>query len=64
MVAAEYQEHFGSQNYDGEGNYIGLDHSEGQEAWSEFYAEDPGADSEDGPAEDTGADSEESEEEN
>ena len=49
VVAAEYQEHFGSQNYDEEGNYIGVDYSEGQEAWSEFYAEN---DSEGGPAED------------
>ena len=75
VVAAEYQEHFGSQNYDEEGNYIGADYSEGQEAWSEFYAgadsedgpsEDAGADSEDGPAEDAGADSEDgpTEEEN
>jgi len=72
VVAAEYQEHFGSQNYDGEGNYIGVDYSEGQEAWSEFYAEkdsddgpadDGGADSEDGPVDDGGADSDDSEEE-
>lgn len=39
VVAAEYQEHFGSHNYDDEGNYIGTDYSEGQEAWAEFYAE-------------------------
>ena len=73
VVAAEYQEHFGSQNYDEEGNYIGGDYSEGQEAWSEFYAkndsedgpaDDGGADSEDGPADDGGAGSEDSEEEN
>jgi small subunit ribosomal protein S1 len=55
VVAAEYQEHFGSQNYDEEGNYIGVDYSEGQEAWSEFYAEEG---SEDGSADDGGADSE------
>ena len=56
VVAAEYQEHFGSQNYDEEGNYLGVDYSEGQEAWSEFYA---GKGSEDGSADDGGADSEE-----
>jgi small subunit ribosomal protein S1 len=44
VVAAEYQQHFGEQNYDSEGNYTGekldLDStSEGQEAWAEFYAE-------------------------
>jgi small subunit ribosomal protein S1 len=44
VVAAEYQQHFGEQNYDAEGNYTGekldLDStSEGQEAWAEFYAE-------------------------
>ena len=61
VVAAEYQEHFGSQNYDEEGNYIGGDYSEGQEAWSEFYAKN---DPEDGPADDGGAGSEDSEEEN
>jgi len=44
IVAAEYQEHFGEQNYDAEGNYIGGSGefeagapSEGQEAWSELY---------------------------
>ena len=43
IVAAEYQEHFGEQNYDAEGNYIGgydpESPSEGQEAWEEYYAE-------------------------
>ena len=44
VVAAEYQQHFGEQNYDSEGNYTGekLDlgsTSEGQEAWAEFYSE-------------------------
>lgn len=37
VVAAEYQEHFGEHAYDEEGNYIGGDDSEGQEAWSELY---------------------------
>ncbi len=38
-VAAEYQEHFGAHNYDDEGNYIGIESSEGQEAWAEYYNE-------------------------
>ena len=37
VVAAEYQEHFGEHAYDDEGNYIGGDDSEGQEAWAEVY---------------------------
>ncbi|MEZ5309661.1 MAG: 30S ribosomal protein S1 [Microthrixaceae bacterium] len=42
VVAAEYQQHFGEQNYDAEGNYTGYDDdgtSEGQEAWAAYYAE-------------------------
>ena len=43
IVAAEYQEHFGEQNYDAEGNYIGApvgdETTEGQEAWEQYYAE-------------------------
>ena len=49
IVAAEYQEHFGEQNYDSEGNYIGAPpiegvvegegSTEGQEAWEQYYAE-------------------------
>jgi small subunit ribosomal protein S1 len=39
VVAAEYQEHFGEHNYDEEGNYIGVESSEGQEAWAEYYNE-------------------------
>ncbi len=43
IVAAEYQEHFGEQNYDAEGNYIGQpvgdETTEGQEAWEQYYAE-------------------------
>ncbi len=44
VVAAEYQQHFGEQNYDAEGNYTGTGFdpdttSEGQEAWAEYYAE-------------------------
>ncbi len=49
-VAAEYQEHFGEHAYDDEGNYIGgatepaaaepaEAESEGQQAWTEYYAE-------------------------
>ncbi|MBK5222009.1 MAG: 30S ribosomal protein S1, partial [Acidimicrobiia bacterium] len=39
VVAAEYQEHFGEQMYDNEGNYIGpaIEHSEEAEAaWAEY----------------------------
>jgi small subunit ribosomal protein S1 len=43
QVAAEYQEHFGDHAYDAEGNYLGEEDSEGQQAWEEFYAEE-GAD--------------------
>ena len=42
VVAAEYQEHFGEHAYDAEGNYIGSDYSEGQEAWEEYFAEHGG----------------------
>ena len=42
VVAAEYQEHFGEHAYDDEGNYIGSDYSEGQEAWEEYFAEHGG----------------------
>jgi len=53
VVAAEYQEHFGEQNYDAEGNYVGgydpESPSEGQEAWEEYYA-DPAADPLEAPA--------------
>ena len=42
VVAAEYQEHFGEHAYDDEGNYIGGESTEAQEAWAEYYAtEDP-----------------------
>ena len=43
VVAAEYQEHFGEQMYDAEGNYIGpaIEHSEEAEAaWAEYFVED------------------------
>jgi small subunit ribosomal protein S1 len=47
VVAAEYQEHFGEHAYDDEGNYIGpaveAESSEGQEAWAEYFAENPEA---------------------
>ena len=43
IVSAEYQEHFGEHAYDEEGNYIGGDSSEAQEAWAEYYAEHPEA---------------------
>jgi small subunit ribosomal protein S1 len=39
IVAAEYQEHFGEHAYDAEGNYIGTETTEAQEAWAEYYAE-------------------------
>ena len=61
VVAAEYQEHFGDHAYDDQGNYIGSDYSEGQEAWEEYFAEHggaelPGTDSGDEAAEATDAD--------
>jgi small subunit ribosomal protein S1 len=62
VVAAEYQQHFGEENYDAEGNYIGTaiesdGTSEGQEAWAEYYAEQ-GLDPQGNPlpATDAGAD--------
>lgn len=62
VVAAEYQQHFGEENYDAEGNYIGTaiegdGTSEGQEAWAEYYAEQ-GLDPQGNPlpAADAGAD--------
>jgi small subunit ribosomal protein S1 len=42
VVAAEYQEHFGEQMYDAEGNYIGpsIEHSEEAEAaWADYFDE-------------------------
>ena len=42
VVAAEYQEHFGEHAYDDQGNYVGSDYSEGQEAWEEYFAEHGG----------------------
>ena len=39
QVAAEYQEHFGDHAYDAEGNYLGDEGSEGQQAWEEYYAD-------------------------
>ena len=44
VVAAEYQEHFGEHAYDDQGNYIGGETSEGQEAWEEYFAEHGGTD--------------------
>jgi len=58
-VSAEYQEHFGEHAYDTEGNFIGGESSEAQEAWADYYAENPDATEGDaagpgaGPAEDT-----------
>ena len=37
VVAAEYQEHFGEHAYDDEGNFIGEENSEGQEAWADMF---------------------------
>ena len=39
IVAAEYQEHFGEHAYDDEGNFIGGEASEGQEAWADMFDE-------------------------
>jgi small subunit ribosomal protein S1 len=41
VVSAEYQEHFGEHAYDDEGNFIGGETTEAQEAWAEYYAEHP-----------------------
>jgi len=59
VVAAEYQQHFGEENYDAEGNYIGATFdsegtSEGQEAWAEYYAEQ-GLDAQGNPLPDSDA---------
>jgi small subunit ribosomal protein S1 len=43
VVSAEYQDHFGEHAYDDEGNFIGADATEAQEAWAEYYAEHPDA---------------------
>jgi len=43
VVSAEYQEHFGEHAYDDEGNFIGGESTEAQEAWAEYYAENPEA---------------------
>ena len=47
VVAAEYQEHFGEQNYDTEGNYIGTavdidpeTAAQAEQAWAAYYEED------------------------
>src|ERR671916_2314718 len=47
-VAAEYQQHFGAQAYDEEGNYIGVQApaegtTEAEEAWAEYYEQYPEA---------------------
>ncbi|MSO87192.1 MAG: 30S ribosomal protein S1 [Acidimicrobiia bacterium] len=42
VVAAEYQDHFGEQMYDSEGNYVGpaIEHSEEAEAaWAEYFVD-------------------------
>ena len=45
VVAAEYQEHFGEHAYDDDGNYVGFTEdsiaSDAEEAWAEYYAEQP-----------------------
>ena len=38
-MAAEYQEHFGEHAYDDEGNFVGGESSEGQEAWADMFTE-------------------------
>ncbi len=53
VVAAEYQEHFGEQMYDTEGNYIGpaIEHSEEAEAaWAEYFVEPVAGETADAPA--------------
>ena len=59
IVAAEYQEHFGEHAYDDEGNFIGEESSEGQEAWADMFdasaAVDGEAAAEEAPAEDAAA---------
>ena len=56
IVAAEYQEHFGEHAYDDEGNFIGEESSEGQEAWADMFDAsapvDGEAAAEEAPAED------------
>jgi len=47
-VAAEYQQHFGAQAYDEQGNYIGVQApaegtTEAEEAWAEYYEQYPEA---------------------
>jgi small subunit ribosomal protein S1 len=47
-VAAEYQQHFGAQAYDEEGNYIGVQTpaegtTEAEQAWAEYYEQYPEA---------------------
>jgi small subunit ribosomal protein S1 len=47
-VAAEYQQHFGAQAYDEEGNYIGPQApaegtTEAEQAWAEYYEQYPEA---------------------
>ena len=55
-VSAEYQEHFGEHAYDDEGNFIGGETTEAQEAWAEYYAEHPEALAGEPVAEDAAAD--------
>ncbi len=60
VVAAEYQEHFGEHAYDDEGNYIGTDTTEAQEAWAEYFETGTDAPAAEGAAEvaDAGVDGE------
>ena len=51
VVAAEYQEHFGEHAYDDEGNFVGGENSEGQDAWAELYGADEAAPGEEAPSE-------------
>ena len=44
IVAAEYQEHFGEHAYDDEGNFIGGEDSEGQEAWADMFDDEAATD--------------------
>ena len=54
VVAAEYQEHVGAHAYDEQGNYIGGETTEAQEAWAEYYAEQGDTSVPPTPADDAG----------
>jgi small subunit ribosomal protein S1 len=56
-VAEEYREHFGEHAYDEQGNYIGYDTSQYEQAWEEYEkSESEGLEGDDTPAADYDAD--------